>query len=58
MEPYTLILLCILVMAYILIRLENRRDSRNGKKALPQQGFFSVAGVPAVLQADQNVGHN
>lgn len=31
MEPYTLILLCILVMAYILIRLENRRDFGNGK---------------------------
>ena len=30
----------------------------NGAEALPQQGFFSVAKVPAVFQADQNVGHN
>ena len=29
----------------------------NGAEALPQQGFFSVAGIPAVLQTDQNVGH-
>lgn len=42
MEPYTLILLCILVMAYILIRLENRRDSRNGKKALLRQSFGAI----------------
>ena len=42
MEPYTLILLCILVMAYILIRLENRRDSGNGKKALLRQSFGAI----------------
>ncbi|WP_024734881.1 hypothetical protein [Enterocloster asparagiformis] len=42
MEPYTLILLCILVMAYILIRLENRRDFGNGKKALLRQSFGAI----------------
>ncbi len=42
MEPYTLILLCILVMAYILIRLENRRNSGYGKKALLRQSFGAI----------------
>lgn len=42
MEPYTLILLCILIMAYILVRLENRQAASKGKKALLEESFGAV----------------
>ncbi len=42
MGEYTVILICILVMAYILNRLENRRVSDKGKKALLRESFGSI----------------